>query len=100
MQNVSSGRYEQGSGGVTERNPHSILTTVCIEWDVLNAFMKDFNACEKFSGDKTSVSGQRLRIFTVKYDLCILLRRVAVKIQMFQADRSNRVSSTVSVTFH
>jgi len=43
------------------------------------------NACEKFRGGKTSVSGQRLRIFMVKYDFCILLRRVTiVKIQLFQ----------------
>ena len=40
---------------------------------------------QKICGDKTSVSGQRLRIFVVKYDFWILLRRVAiVKIQMFQ----------------
>jgi hypothetical protein len=81
-----------GGGGVTELKPVQ-YTAVCIEWDTLNAFLKDFNACEKFSRDKTTAFGQRLRIFMVKYDFCILLRGVTiVKMQLFQWRDLNRLA--------
>jgi hypothetical protein len=85
MQNIGSGGLgEWGEGGMTELKPVQ-YTTVCVEWDTLNAFLKDFKACEKLRSDKTSVSGQRLKFFMVKYDFCVLLRRVTiVKIQLFQ----------------